>query len=154
MKLSERLLLLRKERHLSQEAAAEEIGLAYRSYRRYESGERASLQGPRASEYSPVRQGRFPRASRSCPAGIAAARRHTREPLNKSAAALILESVKKLEELFIAPTARQILHETAQRTGFLIQYLNQESVSDVPRSPEASLRIVPVFQSFLILFYL
>ena len=40
MKLSERLLLLRKERHLSQEAAAEEIGLAYRSYRRYESGER------------------------------------------------------------------------------------------------------------------
>ena len=27
----------------------------------------------------------------------------------------ILESVKKLEELFIAPTARQILHETAQR---------------------------------------
>ena len=28
---------------------------------------------------------------------------------------LILESVKKLEELFIAPTARQILHETAQR---------------------------------------
>ena len=40
MKLSERLLLLRKERHLTQEAAAEEIGLAYRSYRRYESGER------------------------------------------------------------------------------------------------------------------
>ena len=39
MQLSERLLLLRKERHLSQEAA-EEIGLAYRSYRRYESGER------------------------------------------------------------------------------------------------------------------
>ena len=29
--------------------------------------------------------------------------------------ALILESVKKLEELFIAPTAHQILHETAQR---------------------------------------
>lgn len=28
---------------------------------------------------------------------------------------VILESVKKLEELFIAPTARQILHETAQR---------------------------------------
>ena len=51
-----------------------------------------------------------------------------------------LESVKKLEELFIAPAARQILHETAQRacarcacamhTGFLIQYLNQESVSE------------------------
>ena len=31
------------------------------------------------------------------------------------AADFILESVKKLEELFIAPTARQILHETAQR---------------------------------------
>ena len=30
-------------------------------------------------------------------------------------ACVILESVKKLEELFIAPTARQILHETAQR---------------------------------------
>ena len=28
---------------------------------------------------------------------------------------LILESVKKLEKLFIAPRARQILHETAQR---------------------------------------
>jgi len=27
----------------------------------------------------------------------------------------ILESVKKLEKLFIAPKARQILHETAQR---------------------------------------
>ena len=38
--------------------------------------------------------------------------------INGTAAAendLILESVKKLEELFIAPTARQILHETAQR---------------------------------------
>ena len=55
---------------------------------------------------------------------------------------LILESVKKLEELFIAPAARQILHETAQRafarcecakhTRFLIQYLNQESVSECP----------------------
>ena len=31
------------------------------------------------------------------------------------AADFILESVKKLEELFIAPTARQILHETVQR---------------------------------------
>ncbi|MDY4231256.1 MAG: hypothetical protein SOX74_04120, partial [Candidatus Faecousia sp.] len=47
-----------------------------------------------------------------------------KEPLNQSEAALSgacnfirgsLESVKKLEELFIAPTARQILHETAQR---------------------------------------
>ncbi len=28
---------------------------------------------------------------------------------------IVLESVKKLEELFIAPTARQIQHETAQR---------------------------------------
>ena len=51
---------------------------------------------------------------------------------------LILESIKKLEELFIAPAARQILHETAQRafarcecakhTGFLIKYFNQKSV--------------------------
>ena len=50
----------------------------------------------------------------------------------------ILESVKKLEKLFIAPKARQILHETAQRAfaryecaqhmGFLIKYFNQESV--------------------------
>ena len=28
---------------------------------------------------------------------------------------LILESVKKVKNLFIAPKARQILHETAQR---------------------------------------
>ena len=28
---------------------------------------------------------------------------------------IILESVKKLEKLFIVPRARQILHETAQR---------------------------------------
>ena len=50
----------------------------------------------------------------------------------------ILESVKKLEKLFIAPKARQILHETAHRAfarcecaqhmGFLIKYFNQESV--------------------------
>ena len=33
----------------------------------------------------------------------------------RTAKRIILESVKKLEELFIAPTARQILHETAQR---------------------------------------
>ena len=33
----------------------------------------------------------------------------------KPCACVILESVKKLEELFIAPTARQILHEMAQR---------------------------------------
>ena len=39
------------------------------------------------------------------------------EPRTLAAAwvGIILESVKKLEELFIAPTARQILHETAQR---------------------------------------
>ena len=50
----------------------------------------------------------------------------------------ILESLKKLEKLFIAPKARQILHETAHRAfarcecaqhmGFLIKYFNQESV--------------------------
>ena len=38
-----------------------------------------------------------------------------REPTRFPVFLLILESVKKLEELFIAPTARQILHETAQR---------------------------------------
>ena len=51
----------------------------------------------------------------------------------------ILESVKKLEKLFIAPKARQILHETAHRAfarcecaqhmGFLMKCFNQESVS-------------------------
>ena len=56
------------------------------------------------------------------------------------AARLILESVKKLEKLFIAPKARQILHETAHRAlarcecaqhmGFLMKYFNQESVSE------------------------
>ena len=50
----------------------------------------------------------------------------------------ILESDKKVKNLFIAPKARQILHETAQRaqarcecaqhTGFLIKLFNQESV--------------------------
>jgi len=39
-KLSERLLLLRKERHLSQKEAVAEIGLAYNTYLRYERGER------------------------------------------------------------------------------------------------------------------
>ncbi len=55
---------------------------------------------------------------------------------------LILETVKKLEKLFIAPKARQILHETAhcafarcacaQHTGFLIKFLikNQYQTSD------------------------
>ena len=38
--LSERLFELRKEKSLSQEDAAKEIGIAYRSYRRYEAGER------------------------------------------------------------------------------------------------------------------
>ena len=51
---------------------------------------------------------------------------------------VILESVKKLEKLFIAPKARQILHETAHRAlarcecaqhmGFLMKYFHQESV--------------------------
>ena len=51
---------------------------------------------------------------------------------------LILESDKKVKNLFIAPKARQILHETLQRalarcecaqhTGFLIKLFNQELV--------------------------
>lgn len=40
LKLSERLHSLRKERKLTQENAANEMGIALRSYRRYESGER------------------------------------------------------------------------------------------------------------------
>ena len=39
-KLPERLLTLRKSQALTQEIAAEKIGIKYRSYRRYESGER------------------------------------------------------------------------------------------------------------------
>lgn len=39
-KLSEILLLLRNEQGLTQEQAAEGQGITYRSYRRYESGER------------------------------------------------------------------------------------------------------------------
>ena len=40
MKLAERLLFLRNEHHFTQQIAAEKIGIAYRSYRRYEAGER------------------------------------------------------------------------------------------------------------------
>ena len=40
MKLSERLLYLRTEQRLTQQTAAEKMGLTYRSYRRYEAGER------------------------------------------------------------------------------------------------------------------
>ena len=39
-KLSERLLLLRGEYGLTQEGAAQKQGITYRSYRRYETGER------------------------------------------------------------------------------------------------------------------
>ena len=39
-KLPEIFLLLRNERGLSQEKAAASQGIAYRSYRRYETGER------------------------------------------------------------------------------------------------------------------
>ena len=52
---------------------------------------------------------------------------------------LIPIPVKKLEKLFIAPKVRQVLYETSQRvftrcacarrTGFLIKFFNQESVS-------------------------
>ena len=38
--LSERLLQLRKEAGLKQEEVSEQSGVAYRSYRRYEAGER------------------------------------------------------------------------------------------------------------------
>ena len=38
--LSERILLLLKERGLNQEQIAEQTGIGYRSYRRYGSGER------------------------------------------------------------------------------------------------------------------
>ena len=38
--LPENLLKLRKERKMTQEEAAEKIGIGYRSYRRYEMGER------------------------------------------------------------------------------------------------------------------
>ncbi len=38
--LSENLVKLRKEKHLTQEAIAEKMGIVLRSYRRYESGER------------------------------------------------------------------------------------------------------------------
>ena len=40
LKLSEHLLMLRHEKGLKQEDAAKEMGIAYRSYRRYEVGER------------------------------------------------------------------------------------------------------------------
>ena len=36
---TERLRALREERHLKQEEAAAEIGIPYRSYRRYEAGD-------------------------------------------------------------------------------------------------------------------
>lgn len=39
-KLSERLFSLRKERNLTQENAAKELGIALRSYCRYEKNER------------------------------------------------------------------------------------------------------------------
>ena len=38
--LSEILVKLRKENHLTQEAISEKMGIVLRSYRRYESGER------------------------------------------------------------------------------------------------------------------
>jgi tRNA(Phe) wybutosine-synthesizing methylase Tyw3 len=57
-----------------------------------------------------------------------------------AAGQVIPKPVKKLEKLFIAPKVRQVLYETsqrvfarcacAQRTGFLIKFFNQESVSD------------------------
>ena len=40
MCFSEQMLALREQNGLTQEQAAQEIGIAYRSYRRYEAGER------------------------------------------------------------------------------------------------------------------
>ncbi len=40
MCFSEQMLALREQNGLTQEQAAKEIGIAYRSYRRYEAGER------------------------------------------------------------------------------------------------------------------
>jgi len=40
LKLSERLLALRHEKGMKQEETAKQMGIAYRSYRRYEVGER------------------------------------------------------------------------------------------------------------------
>lgn len=38
--LAERLLMLRTERHLSQDEAAKALGIGFQSYRRYEHSER------------------------------------------------------------------------------------------------------------------
>ena len=61
---------------------------------------------------------------------------------------LIPKPVKKLEKLFIAPKVRQVLYETSQRvftrcacarrTGFLIKFFNQESVSDADCGTDTS----------------
>jgi hypothetical protein len=61
---------------------------------------------------------------------------------------LIPKPVKKLEKLFIAPKVRQVLYETsqrvftrcacAQRTGFLINFFNQESVLKSSEKPHAT----------------
>ena len=47
--------------------------------------------------------------------------------------AISSELPRNLLKSLKAPTARQILHETAQHTGFLIQYFNRKSVSDAAR---------------------
>ena len=62
---------------------------------------------------------------------------------------LIPKPVKKLEKLFIAPKVRQVLYEMsqrvftrcacAQRTGFLIKFFNQESVSDADCGTDTSI---------------
>ena len=75
------------------------------------------------------------------------ARQDTKNPVGQARggaflphpACIIPKPVKKLEKLFIAPKVRQVLYETsqrvftrcacAQRTGFLIKFFNQESVS-------------------------
>ena len=75
------------------------------------------------------------------------ARQDTKNPVGQARggaflprpACIIPKPVKKHEKLFIAPKVRQVLYETsqrvftrcacAQRTGFLIKFFNQESVS-------------------------
>ena len=91
------------------------MGLTARSRERKQKSERICIE-KRSDRNRP------PQIIRGVPAPVVADRavradrwrRRSRFPC-RAVRRVILESVKKLEELFIAPTARQILHETAQR---------------------------------------
>lgn len=61
---SERILLLREEKKLSQAAAAAEIGITSRTYQRYESGEREPVVS------TLIRMAKFFRVSTDYLAGI------------------------------------------------------------------------------------